>query len=219
MREFWSHTGNVSLRILILEDDSFARAALQTSLGASGFVIIESTSSVSDAIATVNDLRVDVALIDVDLGTGPTGLDFASWLARRHPNVGLVILTSTSDPRLVRDSLPEVPEHAVYLVKSSIEQMSQIATAIFQAHENALSGQSDDSTLERLTLTDIQVETLRLVAEGHSNREIAKLRVVTEKAVEQTISKIAKALGITQTSTNNQRVHIARMYFRLRGHQ
>lgn len=205
-------------QVLLLEDDSFARAALQTSLTALGFQVIESTGQVNVAIQAANNGQVDVAVLDLDLGAGPTGLDLANWLERRHPNIGIVILTSTSDPRLIRESLPQVPEYAVYLVKGNVDSMDHITTAINQAQENALSGQRDERTLERLTLTDIQVETLRLVAEGHSNSEIAKLRVVTEKAVEQTISKIAKALGITATSTNNQRVHIARMYFRLRGH-
>ena len=66
-------------------------------------------------------------------------------------------------------------------------------------------------------MTDIQVETLRMVAQGHTNSEIAKQRFVTEKAVEQTIAKIAKALDIPAATNQNQRVHIARVYFRLTG--
>jgi hypothetical protein len=53
-------------------------------------------------------------------------------------------------------------------------------------------------------MTDIQVETLRMVAEGHTNSEIAKQRFVSEKAVEQTVAKIAKALDIpAATGTGN----------------
>ena len=66
-------------------------------------------------------------------------------------------------------------------------------------------------------MTDIQVETLRMVAQGHTNSEIAKLRFVAEKTVEQTIAKIAKALDIPAATNQNQREHIARVYFRLTG--
>ena len=59
--------------------------------------------------------------------------------------------------------------------------------------------------------------TLRMVAQGHTNGEIAKQRFVSEKAVEQTIAKIAKALDIPAATNQNQRVHIARVFFRLTG--
>ena len=66
-------------------------------------------------------------------------------------------------------------------------------------------------------LTQVQIETLRMVAQGLSNVEIAHQRFVSEKAVEQTISKIAKALGIPVATNQNQRVHSARIFFRLAG--
>jgi DNA-binding NarL/FixJ family response regulator len=78
-----------------------------------------------------------------------------------------------------------------------------------------------DSQLARIplnpafgTLTDVQIETLKLVAEGLSNSEIAIQRSVSQKSIEQTIARVAKALGITPDSKSNQRVHIARVYFR-----
>jgi DNA-binding NarL/FixJ family response regulator len=64
------------------------------------------------------------------------------------------------------------------------------------------------------SLTDVQVETLKLVAEGLSNSEIAIQRSVSQKSIEQTIARVSKALGITPDSKSNQRVHIARVYFR-----
>lgn len=64
------------------------------------------------------------------------------------------------------------------------------------------------------TLTRTQVDTLRLVAEGHSNRQIARLRHVPEKTVEQTVARIAKKLGIVNRLETNQRVAIAQAFFR-----
>ena len=66
-------------------------------------------------------------------------------------------------------------------------------------------------------LTHLQRHTLQLVSEGFSNLEISKQHEVSEKAVEQTIAKIAKALDIPAATNQNQRVHIARVYFRLTG--
>jgi DNA-binding NarL/FixJ family response regulator len=66
-------------------------------------------------------------------------------------------------------------------------------------------------------LTATQVETLRYLAEGLSNAEIAKKRFVTERSIEVAISRIAKSLGLAPDATRNQRVHMAKVYFRSSG--
>jgi DNA-binding NarL/FixJ family response regulator len=55
------------------------------------------------------------------------------------------------------------------------------------------------------------------VAEGFSNAEIAKRRGVSEKAVEGTIARLASRLSLEKDTALNQRVHIARVYFRAMG--
>ena len=124
---------------------------------------------------------------------------------------------------MLRANLPDIPPGTEYLVKTNIEEIKIVSEAIMQAIMNA-TGSAAKSKQPRHDapryiedMTDIQVETLRMVAQGHTNSEIAKLRFVTEKAVEQTIAKIAKALDIPAATNQNQRVHIARVYFRLTG--
>ncbi len=67
------------------------------------------------------------------------------------------------------------------------------------------------------SLSDTQLSILKLVARGHSNAEIARRRGVTEKAIEGTITRLASKLGLAKDSASNQRVHIARVYFRALG--
>jgi DNA-binding NarL/FixJ family response regulator len=66
-------------------------------------------------------------------------------------------------------------------------------------------------------LTDIQIETLRLVAQGLSNSEIAKVRFVSEKSVEQIVARIAQHLSITPDRRRNLRVALAGEYFKWLG--
>lgn len=209
----------MAIRVALVEDDGFTRASLSAALGSIDIDVVSSSSNASDALEAISSQTIDAVVLDIDLGSGPTGLDLADILSKRHPDIGIVLLTSSADPRLVRASLPGVPSKAVYLVKSSMTDISTLTDAIHEACENSRGGNTghQSSEFDQLVLTDIQIETLRYVAEGLSNHEIAKQRFVSEKAVEQTISKIAKLLGIEQTSSTNQRVHIARMYFRLRG--
>jgi DNA-binding NarL/FixJ family response regulator len=62
--------------------------------------------------------------------------------------------------------------------------------------------------------TDIQVATLRLVAQGLSNSEIAKVRFVSEKSVEQIVARIAQHLKVTPDRSRNLRVVITGEYFK-----
>jgi DNA-binding NarL/FixJ family response regulator len=55
------------------------------------------------------------------------------------------------------------------------------------------------------------------VSEGLTNSEIAKLRDISEKSVEQTINRIVKALELPKNPNHNQRVHLARVFFRMSG--
>jgi DNA-binding CsgD family transcriptional regulator len=55
-------------------------------------------------------------------------------------------------------------------------------------------------------LTHVQRNTLRMVAQGLSNSEIARINFVSEKAVEQMVGRIAHSFNITQASNRNMRV-------------
>jgi DNA-binding NarL/FixJ family response regulator len=63
-------------------------------------------------------------------------------------------------------------------------------------------------------LTDIQIETWRLVANGLTNAEISRLRFVSEKSVEQVVSRIAQVLNVYPDKGKNLRVQLVNEYFR-----
>ena len=64
-------------------------------------------------------------------------------------------------------------------------------------------------------LTDAQIETLLLIVSGKSNSQIGRIRFVTEKSVEQMVSRIAQHLGVAAERYENLRVLITREYFHL----
>jgi DNA-binding NarL/FixJ family response regulator len=68
-----------------------------------------------------------------------------------------------------------------------------------------------------IALTDTQIETMRLVAQGHSNAEIARQRVVTERAVEMSLYRIVRNLGYNADASQNTRALIVREYYELTG--
>jgi len=210
-------------RILVVEDDAFTRTSIVGALASNGIEVIDSVGTSAEAVAAFEEHKPNAVLLDLDLGYGPTGLDLARAFRLRNPNVGLVMLTTYADPRLLRANLPAIPAGTEYLVKSNIGEIKIVSDAIklainYSSNSSTKIKQSrNDIPRDLQGMTDIQIETLRMVAQGHTNSEIAKQRFVSEKAVEQTIAKIAKALDIPAATNQNQRIHIARVYFRLTG--
>jgi DNA-binding NarL/FixJ family response regulator len=213
----------VAPRLLVIEDDAFTRASIVGALSGHGIDIIDSVGTASEAVASFEKNNPHAVLVDLDLGYGPTGLDLVRAFRLRKPNLGIVLLTSYSDPRLLRSNLPDLPIGTEYLVKSRVGEIKIVAQAIERAITNASGIKITKNNLGHSfppgiqSMTDVQIETLRMVAQGHTNSEIAKQRFVSDKAVEQTIAKIAKALNIPAATNQNQRVHVARVYFRLTG--
>jgi DNA-binding NarL/FixJ family response regulator len=201
--------------VLVVEDDTFTLSMITGVIASSGFTV-HGENSVAEGFKFAQQTSPAVAIVDLDLGEGPTGIDLALGLRRILPKIGIIILTSYEDPRLHRPNLPELPLGARYLVKQHIAEKSALVSSIKNVIENP-HGKISESEVPQLDFTDVQIETLRLVAQGLSNAEIAKLRVVTEKTVEQTITRLSKQLNIPQSANLNSRVQLARTYFNKTG--
>lgn len=200
----------------ILEDDPLTRNAIAEALASRGYRVVVKSASAVDFLQSFKKTPMDVVLLDLHLGEGPTGVDVANHIRKASRIIGIVFLTSFSDPRLLSPSLKELPKGSRYVTKSSIEDISLLEKAIGEAIDHAEQAATRTrSDLEQLT--DGQIETLRLVAAGYTNSQIAKDRFVTEKTVEATLNRIAKVLNLTLPSGHNARIHMAQVYFRARG--
>lgn len=220
IRGSWNqtHTGcacqddHVTVTAIVVEDDDFTRTTVATALQSPMIDVLGTASNGREAMALIARGGVDCAVIDLDLGAGPTGIDLAFGMRRIDPSIGIVILTSFSDPRLLTSSTREPPEGATYLVKQALSDFGFLTAAVLGTG----SADAQDSN-EAQALTDSQAECLRLLAYGLSNAEIARIRVVTEKSVERTISRLAREWGVDAGGPVNQRVALARHYFTLTG--
>ena len=204
------------LKLIVVEDDDFTLFTLSATLKASGFDVVAEAKNAGEAVSKSIEKRPDVALLDLDLGIGPTGIDLSIALRKKLPNIGIVFLTSYKDPRLLRSSLPELPAGSIFLVKQDISDPSVLEIKVREAALYKI-GNKDKSPVIESEFTDSQIETLKLLAEGLSNGEIAKRRFVTEKAIEVTIARLAKKFDIPYDAASNQRVVLAKKVFELMG--
>lgn len=209
----------MQMRVALVEDDAFTRLMLASSLRAQGIQVVIDTGSASEALNEFDQAKPHVALLDLHLGKGPTGIDLAYEFRVKSPNIGVVFLSSFEDRRLLNPNLPPLPSRSVYLHKNEISDIWKILEAVKASIDKTanLHLASKTSLSPIAALSDVQLETLKLMSQGLSNNEIAKRRSVTEKSVEVAISRLAKILGIEKDATINQRVHMANVYFRALG--
>lgn len=201
-------------RVLIVEDERFTRTMLATSIAALGFEVVGVASTAQGALGALRCGPVDVALLDLDLGPGPSGIDVAYSLRAVEPGIGLVFLTSFSDPRIKDSRERPLPAGSRFLVKGSLDDVETLRTALLEAPRRQ--GRRENSSVRVGDLTPHQMTVLRDVAAGRTNAEIAMSLGVTDKAVERTIQRIADALAIERTD-GNTRVLLTRAYAQLAG--
>lgn len=202
--------------VLIVDDDKFVRTSLHSALSNSGFDISGTVSSVKEALVISSSTLVDVALLDLDLGIGPTGFDLALALRKVNPQMGIVFLTSFQDPRFASISGVTAPRGSRYLVKSEIENISQVISTILQTkHRPFNENVNHINKFEKLT--DLQIEVWREVSEGLSSSEIAARRNISEKAVEAILARIYTFLEIKKEKSNNPRILLANSFKKFSG--
>jgi hypothetical protein len=205
--------------LLIVENDSFAAIFLKNSLDQLNFSAVHIAEDASSAMQIFRQTRPNACLLDIELGTGPNGIDVARAMRKLDPKVGITFLTSIQDPRLINLKGLELPLGSKYLAKKSVSGTDQISLVIAESIEIATLGKQFDQAKvkSKLDLTNGQFELIRMIANGLSNREIARQKVMSVKSTENAIARLAKKLKISDTSSNSQRVLITNRYFELIG--
>ncbi|MFZ8910004.1 MAG: response regulator [Candidatus Nanopelagicales bacterium] len=206
-------------RVLLVDDDEFTRFLLVRALASFGYDEAVACDGAPAAVVAAETLRPHVAILDLDLGPGPSGIDLAHALRRKQPDLAIILLTSFEDPRLLVGSAT-LPSGTIYLTKRAVGNDEVLPRAM----ETVLASPCADTNARigkgmatPLSLSDNQVDIMRLVAEGHSNAEIGRRLHLTERGVAKAVSRLVKQLGLESGADGNVRVLITQAYFQYSG--
>jgi DNA-binding NarL/FixJ family response regulator len=191
-----------SLRVLLADDHALVRAGMRALLAElPGIEVVAETGDGREALRLVRERKPDIALLDISMPE-LNGLEVVGRIARDHPNTRAIILSMHGDDESVRRAL--VAGAAGYLLKNSDRRELELALRAVARGDTWLSpsltkrvvatymrGASPDAVL-----TPRQREVLQLVAEGHSNKEIASRLNVALKTVETHRTELMDRLGI-----------------------
>ncbi len=206
-----------ALRVVIADDDAFTLSLVSGGLEAKGYAVT-ATTSVEQAVEAVRAIDPHAVISDLNFGTDKSGADLLRIVADEFPWVGLVVLTSHRSPELAVPDPQRIPRGAVYLVKSQLARIDDLADAI----ERAISGAPDDHADDLgdivndgvPTVTAAQAEVLRMLAAGSSTRALAEARGTTTRAVETMLHRLFVALGLDTSENANPRVAAVTMWQR-----
>lgn len=201
-------------RILFVEDEDFTRTAVTSSLTGSGFHV-HAYATVAEALEALEECDPHALVTDLDLGSGPSGIDLIQRVAQSRPWVGLVILTAHRSVTLAVGLPGDIPPEAVMVVKGDMGSMDDLSAAIEQSISQAVlppTGEQTDSGSDPILISAAQAEILYLMAEGLSNSGIAERRGTTLRAAESMVQRTLHALGIAPDREFNARVLAVRMW-------
>jgi DNA-binding NarL/FixJ family response regulator len=204
-------------RLLLVEDEPLLASLMLEVLRAAGFEVAHAASAV-EARALIDDLDPDAALVDVHLGSGPSGLHLGHVLARTHPHVGVLLLSRFADLSAAGLDGFALPPGSVFIPKDRIVDMDVLIGAVDAVLAGRPGPAVDDRVLGPLEgLTRAQLAVLRLAASGLSNAAIAARRGTSERSVEQHLQAVYVALDIELGGDLNPRVEAVRRYVEVAG--
>ena len=205
------------MRLVIADDEALLREGLARVLEDSGFEVVGRCGDAEALLRMVEARRPDVAIVDIRMppGHGDDGLVAAQEIRRRHPDVGVLVLSHYLDSRYAARLLEEVPAGAGYLLKDRVSEVAVVADALRRIADGDCV--IDPTIVSRLVarkrargpldvLTEREREVLALVAEGRSNGAIGEQLFLSRKTVDSYVSQIFAKLDLHESPEQNRRV-------------
>lgn len=205
--------------VVVVEDESLLRDLIAKTLETSGFQVTTAANA-ADAARVFKATDPDAVVLDVELGPGPNGFDFAESLQKTSPEVGIVFLTNLPDARFAGRETKDLPRNISYLRKSQLIDSNELVDALEAVLHDSITSDFRhdlDSNRPLNSLSRKQISVLQLLAMGYTNSQIAEKRGTTIRAVEGIVSRIFQALNIDVQAEGNARVEAAATYLRASG--
>jgi len=187
------------MRVLLVDDHPVVRSGLAALLATEpGVTVVGAAASAEAALRLAAELRPDVVLCDLRLGDGPDGVAVTEALRRTPDGPPVLILTTyDNDSDIVRAVLAGA---SGYLLKDAEPEAIVGGLRDAVAGRLVLSPELERRVTDRMVagvprLSERELDVMRLVAEGRSNREIAGALFISEATVKTHLVHAFTKLG------------------------
>ncbi|HSF83402.1 MAG TPA: response regulator transcription factor [Anaerolineales bacterium] len=180
------------IRVLLADDHLVVRAGIRQFLElSSDFQIIAEAGDGETAKQLIADHQPDVAVLDIQMPKA-SGIEVTRWMRVNHPSIGILVLTAFDDDPYVLAVLQAGANG--YVLKTATPD--EIAQAVREVHAgksvlNEVISQkliaqitSQEAQTQVESLTDRELEVLRLTAKGYTNKAIGAYLGISDRTVQ-----------------------------------
>jgi DNA-binding NarL/FixJ family response regulator len=209
------------MRVVIAEDSVLLRAGVQSLLADIGIETAAAVDNGEDLLAAVREHRPDLVITDVRMPPTFTdeGLRAALAARREAPGLPVLVMSQYVEGSYAVELMAEGTSGVGYLLKERVADVADFVEAVRRvaAGGSAIDPDVVAQMLSRSrdplkTLTTRETEVLSVMAQGLSNKAIARSLVITPGAVENHISNIFAKLGLDASRDENRRIRAVLTY-------
>lgn len=196
------------IRVCLVDDQTLVREGIRSLLGlADGIEVVAEAGDGTSAMAAIEAASPDLVLLDLRM-PNLSGIQVLEALSERGALPPTIVLTTFDDEELVVEAfragargflLKDVSLEGLVRAIHTVMDGGTLVAPVLGA-DTARSSKSVRSDFPRLEppdpLTAREIEVLRLMARGESNREIARALFVAEGTVKNHVSSILSKLGV-----------------------
>jgi DNA-binding NarL/FixJ family response regulator len=216
------------VRVVIADDSPLVREGIASFVRSAGIDVVAEAASPDELLEAVDEHEPDVAIVDIRMPPTQTdeGIQAAHEIRRRHPDIGVVLLSQHVEVGVATQLLAEAPQRLGYLLKDRVADASDFVGSLRRVADG---GTALDPQVMSGLLTDPgehgplrslsprEREVLELVAEGRSNKGIAERLAITQAAVQKHVSTIFNKLGLPAGADDDRRILAVLAYVRTEG--
>lgn len=204
-----SHTANRPAQIVLVDDHHVVRSGLRSLIDfESDLVVVGEAGSVEDAVELVSKDPPDLVVMDVRLPDG-SGISACHHITTLFPDVKVMILTSYANDVALSSA---VAANAAGYVLKNVRAAELISDIRHVLEGGKIFDRVGEDRLEEPFLTALSPQELTVadhLADGLTNREIAREMDLAEKTVKNYVSNVLTKLGMTRRS--EAAAHVARI--------
>jgi DNA-binding NarL/FixJ family response regulator len=196
------------IRVLIVDDHEIVREGLQTLIEeADDFEVVGTAGDGASAVSLAERENPDVILMDL-LMPRLDGIEATRRIIANNPSARVLVLTTFADDQRVRDAIQAgatgyllkdvLKDDLLRALRDTASGRPALHPEVQQHLMREVAGRTSSSREQapHANLTEREVDILRLIAEGRSNKEIAAALYLTEGTIKGYVSTIFDKLGV-----------------------
>jgi DNA-binding NarL/FixJ family response regulator len=198
----FSNTSKLSVNILLVDDHQIVVNGLKSLLAQKPEYLVKGEAlNGAEALAVLAVLKIDLVLMDIDMPV-MNGIEATKEIKKQFPEVKIIMLTMHDEKAMIKSML-DLGADGYLLKNSSLSELHNAIQSVYLGKQflsddvnSALMAPDIDKSGALSELTDREIEIIKLIAEGMSNKEIGDKLFISHRTVDTHRTNLMNKLGL-----------------------